>query len=56
MGMSDLIERAEAIELEDLPSAQYAITCDGCRHVGIYDTDFPCSVCVRKEKDYYEPE
>lgn len=32
------------------------ITCDGCRHVGTYDTDFPCSVCIRREKDYYVPE
>ena len=38
------------------PSAQPEITCDGCRFVGTYDTDFPCCSCVRREKDYYEPE
>ena len=32
------------------------LTCDGCRHVGTYDTDFPCSGCIRREKDYYEQE
>lgn len=32
------------------------LTCDGCRHVGTYDTDFPCSKCIRREKDYYEQE
>ena len=43
--------------LSDLPSAQQlALTCDGCRHVGTYDTDFPCSGCIRREKDYYEQE
>lgn len=42
--------------LEDLPSAQPVITCDGCRFVGTYDTDFPCCSCVRREKDYYAPE
>ena len=43
--------------LSDLPSAQQlTLTCDGCRHVGTYDTDFPCSGCIRREKDYYEQE
>lgn len=37
-------------------AAQPVITCDGCRFVGTYDTDFPCCGCVRREKDYYEPE
>ena len=47
----------DAVEaIEDLPSAQPVITCDGCRFVGTYDTDFPCCSCVRREKDYYEPE
>ena len=42
---------------EALPSAQpMVLTCDGCRHVGTYDTDFPCSGCIRREKDYYEQE
>lgn len=32
------------------------LTCDGCRHIGAYDTDFPCSRCIRRDKDYYEQE
>lgn len=40
----------------ELPSAQPVLTCDGCRHVGTYDTNFPCNRCVRREKDYYDPE
>ena len=42
--------------LKQLPSTQSILTCDGCRHVGMYDTDFPCNGCVRREKDYYDPE
>ena len=42
--------------LKQLPSAQPVLTCDGCRHVGTYDTDFPCNGCIRREKDYYEQE
>ena len=43
--------------LKETPSAQpFVLTCDGCRHVGTYDTDFPCSGCIRREKDYYEQE
>ena len=46
--------------LKRLPSAQPDITrdndCNGCKFVGCYDTDFPCANCVRKDKDYYEPE
>ena len=66
--MSDNISRAMAIDaidravtkeaakwsLQGLPSAQPPVlTCDGCKHVGTYDTDFPCSRCIRREKDYY---
>ena len=69
--MSDLISRPDALaefiddrdvfdimeSIEELPSAQpLVLTCDGCRHVGTYDTDFPCSGCIRREKDYYEKE
>lgn len=42
--------------IKAIPSVQPVITCDGCRHVGTYDTDFPCCSCIRKEKDYYDPE
>lgn len=42
--------------INEVPAAQPVITCDGCRHVGTYDTDFPCCSCIRREKDYYEPE
>lgn len=69
--MSDTINRAMAINaidravtkeaarwsLQELPSAQPPVlTCDGCKHVGTYDTDFPCSRCIRREKDYYAQE
>lgn len=43
-----------------LPSAQSEHTsnndCNGCKFVGCYDTCFPCANCIRKDKDYYEPE
>lgn len=40
-----------------LSSAQpLVLTCDGCKYVGTYDTDFPCSRCIRREKDYYVQE
>ena len=42
--------------LNDLPSAQPVITCDGCKFVNAYDTDFPCCNCIRREKDYYAQE
>lgn len=43
--------------IKQLPAAEpLVLTCDGCRHVGTYDTDFPCSGCIRREKDYYEQE
>ena len=46
-----------AIEALSSEAAQpLVLTCDGCRHVGTYDTDFPCSGCIRREKDYYEQE
>lgn len=55
----DAVIRVSAVNyvLRNLPSAQPPVlTCDGCRHVGTYDTDFPCSGCIRREKDYYEQE
>ena len=66
--MNDTINRTMAINaidravtkeaarwsLQELPSAEPPVpTCDGCRYVGTYDTDFPCSRCIRREKDYY---
>ena len=43
-----------AKEIAKLPAVEpLVLTCDGCRHVGTYDTDFPCSACIRREKDYY---
>ena len=48
--------RYDVTALKAVQSAQPVITCDGCRFVGTYDTDFPCCSCVRREKDYYEPE
>ena len=60
-GLLDGLSEGQAIEIladeEKLPSVQaMVLTCDGCRHVGTYDTDFPCSGCIRREKDYYEQE
>lgn len=45
-------------EIKGLPSAQtvLSLTCNGCKYVGTYDIDFPCSGCIRREKDYYEQE
>lgn len=44
-------------KIRALPSAEPSVpTCDGCRYVGTYDTDFPCSKCIRREKDYYVQE
>ena len=49
--------RRDKTAIESLPSAEpLVLSCNGCRHVGTYDTDFPCSVCIRREKDYYEQE
>ena len=69
--VNDCISRQEAIDavmrnacntqriyeaIKGLPSAQPVITCDGCKFVGTYDTDFPCRNCIRREKDYYAQE
>ena len=51
----DIAEECE-IYLKTLPSAQPVITCDGCKFVGTYDTDFPRRNCIRREKDYYAQE
>lgn len=57
-GQSDVIKAEAALVryVKKIPSAQPVITCDGCRFVNTYDTDFPCCSCMRREKDYYEPE
>ena len=55
-GVTEAIPLDCAVTIQTLPSAQPVITCDGCRFVGTYDTDFPCCSCIRREKDYYEPE
>ena len=50
-------ELAETVRMAiEALKAPMVLTCNGCRHVGTYDTDFPCSVCIRREKDYYEQE
>ena len=58
LGETDAMRLAMRIGdyLERLPSAQPVITCDGCKFVGTYDTDFPCCNCIRREKDYYAQE
>lgn len=56
-GLEIYYDEAVPVEfLKSLPSVQPKITCDGCRFVGTYDTDLPCRNCVRREKDYYDPE
>ena len=56
----DDIKDLVAEKVEEIKKAQPDITrdndCYGCKFVGCYDTDFPCANCVRKDKDYYEPE
>ena len=32
------------------------LPCDGCKYCGTMHTEFPCSRCIRREKDYYEQE
>lgn len=40
--------------IEDLPSAQpEELSCDGCKFCGQFEYQFPCKVCIRREKDYY---
>ena len=53
---ADAVVPAIYEKIKSLPSAQPVISCDGCRFVGTYDTDFPCCCCIRREKDYYEKE
>ena len=40
----------------DIPKSTLRTDCTECRFVGSYDTEFPCANCVRKNKDYYDPE
>lgn len=37
-----------------IPKNALRSDCTGCRFVGMYDTQFPCANCVRKNKDYYD--
>lgn len=32
--------------------------CKGCKHIGLYDSFYPCNCCTRQEdlKDFYEGE
>jgi hypothetical protein len=41
--------------IEQLPSTQPILTCDGCRYDGYYK-HMRCRNCIRKERDLYEPE
>lgn len=51
-----LVHNFRDLVLNALTIKPTTLTCDGCKHVGTYDTDFPCSVCIRREKDYYVQE
>lgn len=56
---ADTIELLSAkLSAENLgqPSLHPNIACSGCRNIGTCDTDLPCRNCIRKERDYYEPE
>ena len=45
------------IEEEDMRLVEVVRSdCNGCKFVGTYDTEFPCAICARKTKDYYEPQ
>ena len=40
--------------LRSLPPAQKReLSCDGCKFCGQFEYQFPCKVCIRREKDYY---
>ena len=50
-------------EKADTPQTDSEVTrnslrtdCTGCKFVGLYDTEFPCANCTRKNKDYYTVE
>lgn len=58
-GAADTIELLSAkLSVENIgrPSPRPTIACSGCVYTGTCDTDFPCRNCIRKERDYYEPE
>lgn len=43
------------VGIAQLPSAQpERMSCDGCKFCGTFENQFPCNVCIRREKDYYE--
>lgn len=50
------IKESFGMAINALTAQPLVLTCDGCKHVGTYDSDFPCSGCIRREKDYYEQE
>lgn len=42
------------VAVKDQSSAQKKeYSCDGCKFCGQFEYQFPCKVCIRKEKDYY---
>lgn len=54
--VSLFIRDAPTIDPPAQPELARINDCNGCKFIGCYDTDFPCANCVRKDKDYYEPE
>lgn len=40
--------------IDSMPLAkQEDLSCDGCKFCGQFEYQFPCKVCIRREKDYY---
>lgn len=52
----ELLSKKLSAENLGQPSLHPTIACMGCRNIGTRDTDLPCRNCIRKERDYYEPE
>lgn len=46
--------------IEALPSAQLKLSCDGCKHLGMFENEIeygyscPCLRCIRRVDDNYE--
>lgn len=56
-GSLDYLIQRIIMKTENMPVAGTGpLSCDGCKHNDTYDTDFPCPICIRREKDYYEPD
>ena len=51
----DIMNEADALQTDsEITRTSLRTDCNGCRFVGTYDTEFPCTNCTRKNKDYYD--